>query len=160
MTSVTRLARIMVEQFLQTFSRYRIPTATRAICGYARNSALNAIQQDSPQTAFFIKMLTDEDDVVLDIFGGSNTTGFTAEALRRKWITFEINQDYLSSSAIRFLDGQCSATMKRVLEELSKSDANYFMNKAACALNPSNKAKSKVESKAQGELFAFGAAAL
>ena len=34
--------------------------------------------------AFFIKMLTDEDDVVLDIFGGSNTTGFTAEALRRK----------------------------------------------------------------------------
>jgi DNA modification methylase len=27
-------------------------------------------------------MLTDEDDVVLDIFGGSNTTGFTAEALR------------------------------------------------------------------------------
>jgi len=26
--------------------------------------------------AFFIKMLTDEEDVVLDIFGGSNTTGF------------------------------------------------------------------------------------
>ncbi|OYX02304.1 MAG: hypothetical protein B7Z12_12335, partial [Caulobacter vibrioides] len=25
--------------------------------------------------AFFIKMLTDEEDVVLDIFGGSNTTG-------------------------------------------------------------------------------------
>ncbi len=24
---------------------------------------------------------------VFDIFGSSNTTGFTAEALRRKWIT-------------------------------------------------------------------------
>ncbi len=93
--------------------------------------------------AFFIKMLTDEDDVVLDIFGGSNTTGFTAEALRRKWITFEINQDYLSSSIFRFLDGQSSATMKRVLDALSKSDANYFINKTACALNPINKAKSK-----------------
>ena len=110
--------------------------------------------------AFFIKMLTDEDDVVLDIFGGSNTTGFTAEALRRKWITFEINQDYLSSSAFRFLDGQSSATMQRVLDELNKSDANYFINKTTCALNPSNKAKSKAESKAQGELFAFGATAL
>ena len=110
--------------------------------------------------AFFIKMLTDEDDVVLDIFGGSNTTGFTAEALRRKWITFEINHDYLSSSVFRFLDGQSSATMQRVLDELSKSDANYFMNKAACALNPISKAKSKAESKAQGELFVFGATAL
>ena len=78
--------------------------------------------------AFFIKMLTDEDDVVLDIFGGSNTTGFTAEALRRKWITFEINHDYLSSSVFRFLDGQSSATMQRVLDELSKNDANYFIN--------------------------------
>jgi DNA modification methylase len=56
--------------------------------------------------AFFIKMLTDEGDIVLDIFGSSNTTGFTAEALRRKWITFEINKDYLSSSAFRFLDGE------------------------------------------------------
>ena len=110
--------------------------------------------------AFFIKMLTDEDDVVLDIFGGSNTTGFTAEALRRKWITFEINHDYLSSSVFRFLDGQSSATMQRVLDELSKNDANYFINSAACVLNPSNKAKSKAESKAQGELFVFGATAL
>ena len=110
--------------------------------------------------AFFIKMLTDEDDVVLDIFGGSNTTGFTAEALRRKWITFEINHDYLSSSAFRFLDGQSSATMKNVLDELKKSDANYFMNKTTCALNPSNKAKSMAESKAQGELFVFGTTAL
>ncbi len=160
MTSVTHLARITVEQFLPTFSRYRIPRAIRAICGYARNSALNAIQQDSRQTAFFIKMLTDEDDVVLDIFGGSNTTGFTAEALRRKWITFEINHDYLSTSTFRFLDGQSSATMQRVLDELSKSDANYFINKTACALNPISKAKSKAESKAQGELFVFGATAL
>jgi hypothetical protein len=50
--------------------------------------------------------------------------------------------------------------MKLVLDELKKSDANYFMNKTACALNPINKAKLKAESKAQGELFAFGATAL
>ena len=84
-------------------------------------------------------MLTDKDDVVFDIFGGSNTTGFTAEALRRKWITFEINLDYLSSSIFRFLDGQSPETMKRVLDALNKSDANYFINKTACALHPIKK---------------------
>jgi len=37
-------------------------------------------------------MLTDEGDIVLDIFGGSNTTEFTAEAPRRKWMTFEFKK--------------------------------------------------------------------
>ena len=68
---------------------------------------------------YSLSILTDEGDVVLDIFGGSNTTGFTAEALRRKWISFELNHEYLSSSAFRFLEGQSSATMKRVLDELN-----------------------------------------
>ena len=36
-------------------------------------------------------------------------------------------------------NGQSSATMKHVLDELNKSDANYFMNKTACALNPIKK---------------------
>lgn len=31
---------------------------------------------------FFIKMLTDEGDLVVDIFGGSNTTGYVAEQLK------------------------------------------------------------------------------
>ena len=67
--------------------------------------------------AFFIKMLTDEGDVVLDIFGGSNTTGFVAEALKRQWLTFEINQDYLTSSAFRFLERHDAETVKQVLKE-------------------------------------------
>ena len=33
---------------------------------------------------FFIKFLTEEGDLVVDIFGGSNTTGYTAEKLHRK----------------------------------------------------------------------------
>lgn len=53
---------------------------------------------------FFIKFLTDVGDVILDIFAGSNTAGAAAENLGRKWIAFEINRDYLASSAFRFLD--------------------------------------------------------
>jgi DNA modification methylase len=53
--------------------------------------------------SFFIKLLTDEQDVVLDIFAGSNTTGHTAEVLDRRWISFDENLDYLASSCFRFI---------------------------------------------------------
>ncbi len=51
---------------------------------------------------FFIKFLTDEGDIVLDPFAGSNTTGFVAETLQRRWISFEIKEDYLLGSRYRF----------------------------------------------------------
>lgn len=53
---------------------------------------------------FFIKFLTDERDIVLDPFAGSNTTGFVAETLQRRWISCEINEDYLMGSRYRFAD--------------------------------------------------------
>ena len=103
--------------------------------------------------AFFIKLLTDEGDTVLDIFGGSNTTGFTAEALSRRWLTFEMNSEYLTSSALRFLAGHPAETVKRVLGELNNSDANCFIAKTVCALDPARKAKLTNEALGQGVLF-------
>jgi DNA methylase len=52
--------------------------------------------------AFFIKMLTDEGDVVLDIFAGSNTAGATAESLHRRWVAMELLEEYLDASKFRF----------------------------------------------------------
>ena len=52
---------------------------------------------------FFIKFLTEPGDQVLDIFAGSNTTGFVAEELGRKWMAFEEESAYLAASAFRFL---------------------------------------------------------
>ena len=52
--------------------------------------------------AFFINFLTEENDLILDPFAGSNTTGYVAEKLKRKWIGIEINEDYAEQSAIRF----------------------------------------------------------
>jgi len=51
---------------------------------------------------FFMKFLTDEGDVVLDPFCGSNVTGEGAERLRRRWLAFEISEAYLKSSRFRF----------------------------------------------------------
>ncbi|MBI1785199.1 site-specific DNA-methyltransferase [Candidatus Sumerlaeota bacterium] len=58
-----------------------------------------------PQFAeFFIKFLTDENAQVFDPFGGSNTTGFVAESLGRKWFICELSEEYLKGSKLHFLD--------------------------------------------------------
>ena len=51
---------------------------------------------------FFIKFLTDENDIVLDPFAGSNTTGAVAESLWRRWIAVEEVAAYLDGSKFRF----------------------------------------------------------
>lgn len=51
---------------------------------------------------FFIKLLTQEGDVVLDPFAGSNTTGAAAARLGRKWISIEPRDDYIRGSVGRF----------------------------------------------------------
>ena len=51
---------------------------------------------------FFIKFLTRKGGLVLDPFGGSNTTGATAEELGRHWITVEPTDEYIKSSVSRF----------------------------------------------------------
>ena len=51
---------------------------------------------------FFIKMLTNENDIVLDCFAGSNTTGFCAENLNRNWISIEADKEYYMGSKYRF----------------------------------------------------------
>jgi site-specific DNA-methyltransferase (cytosine-N4-specific) len=51
---------------------------------------------------FFIKLLTHPNDIVLDCFAGSNTTGLCAERLDRCWISIEIDKDYYQGSKYRF----------------------------------------------------------
>jgi DNA modification methylase len=52
---------------------------------------------------FFIKMLTDEEDLIVDIFGGSCTTGEACEGLNRKWKCFELDRSYVANSIFRFI---------------------------------------------------------
>lgn len=91
--------------------------------------------------AFFIKMLTDEDDMVLDIFGGSNTTGFAAEALGRRWMTFDLSREYLSASVFRFLEGRPVEAVRQILSTLVSDDANIFLEEVICSLANGNSPK-------------------
>lgn len=52
--------------------------------------------------AFFIKLLTDPGDLVLDPFAGSCTTGHAAEALGRRWLCIEREREYLEGARLRF----------------------------------------------------------
>jgi site-specific DNA-methyltransferase (cytosine-N4-specific) len=55
---------------------------------------------------FFIEMLTEPGDVVLDPFAGSNVTGQVAESLDRMWFAVDLDRDYVEGSSVRFGDLQ------------------------------------------------------
>lgn len=54
--------------------------------------------------AFFIQYLTEPGDLVLDPFAGSNTTGYAAARLNRRWRAIDTEEQYAEQSIIRFLD--------------------------------------------------------
>jgi site-specific DNA-methyltransferase (cytosine-N4-specific) len=54
--------------------------------------------------AFFIQFLTKKRDLVFDPFAGSNTTGFVAELLGRRWLSLDAEEKYGVQSEIRFRD--------------------------------------------------------
>lgn len=51
---------------------------------------------------FFIRFLTEEGDLVLDPFAGSNVTGEAAEQTSRRWIALEKEELYVRGSVYRF----------------------------------------------------------
>ncbi len=84
-------------------------TGTRWDAGYrsyCKDKGLPAhpARMQSSLSAFFIQFLTDVDDLVLDPFGGSNTTGSVAESLNRRWLAVEADRDYVDGSLGRFPD--------------------------------------------------------
>lgn len=73
---------------------------------------------------FFIKFLTTEDDLVVDIFAGSNTTGRSAEQLGRRWIAMELDASYVASSALRFMDHLSESDVAARFNQLAESSAS------------------------------------
>lgn len=51
---------------------------------------------------YFIRMLTEPGDIVLDPFAGSCVTGEVAEAMNRRWICIDLDKDYLTGALGRF----------------------------------------------------------
>lgn len=71
---------------------------------------------------FFVEFLTDTNDLVLDPFSGSNTTGYCAEKLSRRWIAIESNRQYANNSLIRFQDPDLGSNLVIVATEEEIND--------------------------------------
>lgn len=71
---------------------------------------------------FFVRMLTDPNDFVIDPFAGSCTTGQVCEQLRRRWLCIELSGDYLKGARGRFLVCDVSKR-KRVKYSVWRPDA-------------------------------------
>ncbi len=61
---------------------------------------------------YFIRFLTDRDDLVLDPFAGSCVTGEVSERLRRRWLCSEIEEKYLLGAKGRFLTSTSPKQMR------------------------------------------------
>ena len=94
-------------------NRAAIPPNLIAIANTESNSAyLRFCQQQGikPNPArypaalpeYFIRMLTDKGDLILDPFAGSCVTGEVAERLKRRWICCEIIREYIEGGISRF----------------------------------------------------------
>ena len=59
---------------------------------------------------FFVRMLTDPSDLVLDPFAGSCTTGEVCERLSRRWVCIDSDEDYLRGAMGRFQGKQATKT--------------------------------------------------
>ena len=52
--------------------------------------------------SFFVSFLTEANDLVLDPFAGSNTTGWVSEKLGRRWAAIELDRSHAEPSRARF----------------------------------------------------------
>ncbi len=70
---------------------------------------------------YFIRMLTDKGDSVLDPFGGSCVTGAVAESLGRRWACVDMSEEYLRGATSRFDPAPTppSASVKATIYEIS-----------------------------------------
>lgn len=67
---------------------------------------------------FFVKSLTSEQDLVVDPFGGSNTTGFVAQSLNRRWTTIDNNKHFIGTSLFRFIDNDYQQAYDSIINEI------------------------------------------
>jgi DNA modification methylase len=75
---------------------------------------------------FFIKFLTDRSDLVVDIFGGSSTTGEAAELEGRRWITVDLDVEYVKAGAFRFLADRAASEVDDLRRRLDAGESVHI----------------------------------
>ena len=81
--------------------------------GFRRNEKrTHKAQKPLDLIEYLIKLTTREDQIVLDPFMGSGTTAVAAINVNRKFIGFEINQDFYENSLIRIKEAKSKSGLE------------------------------------------------
>ena len=77
----------------------------RALAEYCARHGLKNHPARMPEALvkFFVEFLTEPNDLVMDPFAGTNTTGAVAEAAGRRWLSIEADAQYARSGQGRFM---------------------------------------------------------
>ena len=75
---------------------------------------------------FFINFLAEPGDSVLDIFSGSNTTGYVTEELGRSWRSIELDREYAVLSGLRFMKDWDEEAIVGTLQEMREGHVVDF----------------------------------
>ena len=75
---------------------------------------------------YFIRMLTDSGDTIVDPFAGSCVTGAVAEALKRRWVCCELSEEYLQGALARLTPS---------VQPLLKDKATVYEISLPCSLS-------------------------
>ena len=78
---------------------------------------------------YFIRLLTDKNDLVIDPFGGSSMTGYVAENLDRRWTSIELDYNFATAGIGRFLDPEPYSILQSKYEAFSPCQGSVFINK-------------------------------
>lgn len=92
-----------VPESLLKFSGTKWDANYREYCA-KQNLPAHPARMQALLSAFFVNFLTHEGDLVLDPFAGSNTTGAVAQALGRRWLGVEADEEYAKGSLGRFVE--------------------------------------------------------
>lgn len=107
-----------------------------------RTARIHPARMPQSLVDFFLRFLTDEDEMVLDPFSGSNTTGAVAESLGRRWLSIEADWGYATHSIGRFNPQHVTATSKHLrvtrLQPLDQPEATPSLIQAAIASSSSD----------------------
>jgi site-specific DNA-methyltransferase (cytosine-N4-specific) len=75
---------------------------------------------------FFVRMLTDIGDYVVDPFAGSSVTGEVCERLKRNWLCAEILPEYCEAARGRFSRAPDASSRQTGKPERPADDRNYY----------------------------------
>lgn len=86
-----------------------------------RNLPVHPARYPTELPEYFVRMLTDTGDMVIDPFAGSCVTGEVCERLKRRWQCIEMSREYLEGAIGRFERGVYEKPVSKVEDE-----SNYY----------------------------------